>query len=581
MAVIEHRGRDEAALRQLPGGESRPAGHQTRSLRAPAGDEPQHLLQVLLGNERAHLGGGIERVADAHGGNARAQPLDESGVQAPVHEHAGAVRAHLARGIEIPEQCARDGILEARVAEHDEGRLAAELERHLLEEGRGVRQHGLARAHLPGERDLAYVGMAGEETPGLGPPLHDLEDSLGHSRARVDLGELDRREGRQLGRLEDHRVAAGERRRGFPAGDLQRVVPRTDPRHDTERLAARVAEGSWAEIEVLSGNAGGQPAVVLQALRTREHVHRAGLLDRLAGVARLELGELVVPFPQHPGRALQDAPALGARERGPLSLRGPCPRDRGIDLLRAVRSELREQRARGGVDRPESVARTARLRGCPGVRALCLGLRELPQPAFDERREEGARGLAVSLLPLRQRGAQPHSIDHGGDHRREAARLLARDHPAQIAAQVRQHATLVSGLHPLQAAHVQHLAPEREPRGAGALVEFLRREIGVDDRLHPCARSACLGEPRAHTHRERARQRPKGRFQQSVLVAEVMRDQSGRDPGTPRDLREGRADVADFGETVDRDLDELDSPGLLSLVVRGGGAVMHEFLERG
>src|SRR5438046_10096666 len=77
-------------------------------------------------------------------------------------------------------------------------------------------------------------------------------------------------------------------------------------------------------------------------------------------------------------------------------------------------------------------------------RSLGLGLRELAQPAFDERREEGARGLAVSLLPLRQRGAQPHSIDHGGDHRREAARLLARDHPAQIAAQVRQHATLVS-----------------------------------------------------------------------------------------------------------------------------------------
>src|SRR5437870_2555701 len=88
-------------------------------------------------------------------------------------------------------------------------------------------------------------------------------------------------------------------------------------------------------------------------------------------------------------------------------------------------------------------------------------------------------------------------------------------------------------------------------------------------------------EPRARPPRERARHRPKSRFQQSVLVAEVMRDQSGRDPGTPRDLREGRADVADFGETVDRDLDELDPPGLLSLVVRGGGAVMHEFLERG
>src|SRR5205823_10908828 len=64
-------------------------------------------------------------------------------------------------------------------------------------------------------------------------------------------------------------------------------------------------------------------------------------------------------------------------------------------------------------------------------------LRQLLEPSIDECREQRPRALAVGLLPFRERGAQPHAVDHGGDHRGKAARLLARYQTAQIAAQVR------------------------------------------------------------------------------------------------------------------------------------------------
>jgi len=65
------------------------------------------------------------------------------------------------------------------------------------------------------------------------------------------------------------------------------------------------------------------------------------------------------------------------------------------------------------------------------------------------------------------------------------------------------------------------------------------------------ARSAAA--PRTRTASVRASVAKRG-FEQSVLVVEVVRHESRRNTGAPRDLCESRADIADFGETVDRDL---------------------------
>src|SRR5207253_5167049 len=218
--------------------------------------------------------------------------------------------------------------------------LSAELEGYLLQRRGGIGHDGLAGTDLAGERDLADAGMTRQEPPGLRPALRHLEYPLGQSRSRKHLLKLDGRERSEFGGLEDHGVAARERRSGFPAGDLQRVVPGADAGDHPERLAARVAEGLWPQIDVLAGDCRSQPGVIFQALRTREHIDRARLLDRLAGVAGLEHGEFLVALAQHARRALQHAPALRPTQGGPLLLRRLRLEDCGIDLRRTVGAQL-------------------------------------------------------------------------------------------------------------------------------------------------------------------------------------------------------------------------------------------------
>src|SRR5690349_13109517 len=118
-------------------------------------------------------------------------------MDALVYEHPGGVRAYLAGGVEIPEQSARNCIIDLRILEHDERRLAAELERHLLESRGGIGHDGPAGTDLPGERDLADVGVLRQQPSGGSEALDDLEDSLRQSRFAVDFGELDRGERRE------------------------------------------------------------------------------------------------------------------------------------------------------------------------------------------------------------------------------------------------------------------------------------------------------------------------------------------------------------------------------------------------
>ncbi len=71
----------------------------------------------------------------------------------------------------------------------------------------------------------------------------------------------------------------------------------------------------------------------------------------------------------------------------------------------------------------------------------------------------------------------------------------------------------------------------------------------------------------AHVHllKQPAAQGPEGRFQQAILVIEVMRHQSRRDIRAAGDLCQSAADVAHFRQAVDGDLDQLDAPEILQL----------------
>ena len=136
--------------------------------------------------------------------------------------------------------------------------------------------------------------MARQQPAGVGAALNYLEYAGWYACLAVDLFQLDSSQRREAWRLEDHRVTEGKRRRGLPAGDLQRIVPRTDARNDAERFTARVSKGLRSEVDVFAGGALGERGEVFQALSAGDHVDDARLLDRLSRVAGLELGERII-----------------------------------------------------------------------------------------------------------------------------------------------------------------------------------------------------------------------------------------------------------------------------------------------
>ena len=308
---------------------------------------------MILRDQRADLRRRIQRVADAHGAHPRREPLEEGRLDGAMHEHARAVRADLAGGIEVTEQRAADGVLEDGVIEDDERRFAAELERHLLQRGGRIRHDRFARPDLAGQGDLADLGVCGEQAAGVRHALHDLKHALRQPRLAENLAQPHGRERGQLGGLEDHGIAAGECRRRFPTGDLQRIVPGADARDDAERLAPRIAECLRPEVQVLAREGGGEARIVFEAVGSGEHIDRARLLDRLAGIARLEHGQLDVAGAENVGGTPQHPAAFDARKPRPLLLRRRRPGDRRRDLRRTVDRDLGQHFAGRGVDRLE------------------------------------------------------------------------------------------------------------------------------------------------------------------------------------------------------------------------------------
>ena len=123
-------------------------------------------------------------------------------------------------------------------------------------------------------------------------PGDDVERARGQARVRGELATRKQRQARVLGRLDDARVARGERAADRAAEDLHRIVPRNDVAGDAVRLAPRqhgvaVGVGNRLAVQLVAG-----AAVELEVAGAAPRVG-ARLLQRLAAVARLEQRELV------------------------------------------------------------------------------------------------------------------------------------------------------------------------------------------------------------------------------------------------------------------------------------------------
>ena len=119
-------------------------------------------------------------------------------------------------------------------------RLAAELERHALDRRRGARGDRPADLGRACEGDLVDVGVLDEPLPGSRAGADDdVDDARRQAGVGGQLGEAQRRQRCQLGRLEHHCVPGGERRPELPRGDRQREVPRRDQRRRRRPARAR------------------------------------------------------------------------------------------------------------------------------------------------------------------------------------------------------------------------------------------------------------------------------------------------------------------------------------------------------
>src|SRR5450755_4796392 len=196
--------------------------------------------------------------------------------------------------------------------------------------------------------------MAAEEPARVGRALDNLEHALRQPRGAKHLAKLDGRKRRQLCRLEDHRIAAGERRSRLPAGDLQRIVPGADSGDYPQRLTPGIAECLRAEVNVLTRQARRERSKILKTLGARDHIDDTRLLDRLTRVARLKLCKLIVARAQYLGGPAQNAATRSSGSRRPFALRLTRTCHRVVYLGRTVNADVCEHFAGGRIQRCKS-----------------------------------------------------------------------------------------------------------------------------------------------------------------------------------------------------------------------------------
>jgi hypothetical protein len=127
--------------------------------------------------------------------------------------------------------------LEVRIVEHDQRVLAAHFELEFGHPSHTGAGNLAASGDGSGEGDGIDVAAVQKGLANHGSaPHHEIEDPLGQSRSRDDLGERMGRSRNQVGRLEQDGVAIAERRCNFPCRNGNGEIPRRDDADHTDRF---------------------------------------------------------------------------------------------------------------------------------------------------------------------------------------------------------------------------------------------------------------------------------------------------------------------------------------------------------
>ena len=163
--------------------------------------------------------------------------LDRFGLPRARHEHPRPRRARLPGVLHAVVDAGRNRLVERRIVQHDERRLAAKLEAHLLDALARQRRHAAAGLQRSGEAHHVDIGMPDDGfADDAARSADDVEDAGGKADLVRRVGEHQRAQRRELRRLEHDRASGRERRRDLRDDLVQRIVPRRHAADDAERL---------------------------------------------------------------------------------------------------------------------------------------------------------------------------------------------------------------------------------------------------------------------------------------------------------------------------------------------------------
>ena len=267
--------------------------HEARAVCERALDVAGDPLERDRVDQRAVRRVGVARVADLDLGCPCFEPLQELVEDRGLDEEARAGQAHLARVVVLVGRGRRRRV-EVRVLEHDERRLAAELERHRGQVRGGVAVDRVRGGGGAGERDPVDVLVSRERCPGAGARAVDDVEHPGREAGLLgEVAEQRARQRRPLGRLQHDGVAGGERRADAPGREHERRVPGRRDGDDAGRVVADPVALAAVQRARRLGQAVarevGEEADVVG--RAREHAQAHRLVQR-AVVDALDLGQV-------------------------------------------------------------------------------------------------------------------------------------------------------------------------------------------------------------------------------------------------------------------------------------------------
>lgn len=263
-------------------------------------DEAHDPVELRLGDLGTLESVLVEGVADLVGRRPLLEALNKLVVDALLNEETRTGTAALAVVEKDTEVGPGDGVINICIIEDDVGRLAAQLQRDLLQVAlRGGLEDGAANSGRTREGDLvdAHVRCDGG-TRNATKTGDDVDHTRRESRLLAQLSRVESRQRSLLSCLEDDGVTGCNGGTDLPRPHHQREVPGDDLTADTDGLMSSIGHVVRVRVNRLTRNLVCPTAVVADASRRVGDVD-LGEEERLAVVEGLNGGEdISIPLHQ-------------------------------------------------------------------------------------------------------------------------------------------------------------------------------------------------------------------------------------------------------------------------------------------